>query len=126
MLLVYPVAGTDLTTPSYRQDEHAVPLSKSAIEWFVKNTIQSPADPQDTRLNVYGRANLAGLPPATIINAEIDPLASDGKLLAEKMRAARVRVTYIMSSVGVSRTSSSAWMQLSGRLPKRRTLPRGS
>ena len=94
MLLVYPVAGTDLTTPSYKQDEHAVPLSKPAIEWFVKNTIQSPADLQDPRLNVYGKANLAGLPPATIINAEIDPLASDGQLLAEKLRAAGVKTTH--------------------------------
>ncbi len=94
MLLVYPVAGTDLTTPSYKQDEHAVPLSKPAIEWFVKNTIQSPADLQDPRLNVYGKANLAGLPPATIINAEIDPLASDGQLLAGKLRAAGVKTTH--------------------------------
>jgi acetyl esterase len=94
MLLVYPVAGTDLTTLSYKKDEHAVPLSKPAIEWFVKNTIQSPADLQDPRLNVYGKANLAGLPPATIINAEIDPLASDGQLLAEKLRAAGVKTTH--------------------------------
>ena len=94
MLLVYPVAGTDLTTPSYKLDEHAVPLSKPAIEWFVKNTIQSPADLQDPRLNVYGKADLAGLPPATIINAEIDPLASDGQLLAEKLRAAGVKTTH--------------------------------
>ena len=94
MLLVYPVAGTDLTTPSYKQNEHAVPLSKPAMEWFVKNTIQSPADLQDPRLNVYGKADLAGLPPATIINAEIDPLASDGQLLAEKLRVAGVKVTH--------------------------------
>lgn len=94
MLLVYPVAGTDLTTASYKKDEHAVPLSKPAIEWFVKNTIQSPADLQDPRLNVYGKANLAGLPPATIINAEIDPLASDGQILAEKLRGAGVKTTH--------------------------------
>ena len=94
MLLVYPVAGKDLTTPSYKQDEHAVPLSKPAIERFVKNTIQSPADLQDPRLNVYGKANLAGLPPATIITAEINPLASDGQLLAKKLRAAGVKTTH--------------------------------
>ena len=93
MLLVYPIAGTDLTTPSYKQNEHAVPLSKPAMEWFVKNTIQSPADLQDPRLNVSGKANLVGLPPATIINAEIDPLASDGQMLADKLRAAGVKVT---------------------------------
>ncbi len=92
MLLVYPVAGTNLATPSYKQNENAVPLSKPAIEWFVKNTVRSPADLQDSRLDVYGKANLRGLPPATIINADIDPLASDGQILADKLRAAGVKV----------------------------------
>lgn len=94
MLLVYPVAGTNLNTPSYQQNQNAVPLSKAAIEWFVQNTISQPADLQDPRLDIVGRANVAGLPPATIINAEIDPLASDGLLLTEKLRAAGVRTTY--------------------------------
>ena len=94
MLLVYPVSGTDLTTPSYKENENAVPLSKNAIEWFVQNTIQSPADLQDARLNIIGKANVANLPPATIITADIDPLASDGLLLTEKLRAAGVKVTY--------------------------------
>ena len=94
MLLVYPVAGTDLTTPSYKENENAVPLSKSAIEWFVKNTITGPADLQDPRLNIVGKANLQGLPPATIINASIDPLASDGMLLTEKLKAAGNKVSH--------------------------------
>jgi acetyl esterase len=94
MLLVYPVAGTDLGTPSYVQNQNAVPLSKAAIEWFVKNTITSPADLQDPRLNIVGKANLRGLPPATIINAGIDPLASDGLLLSEKLRAAGNKATH--------------------------------
>ncbi len=94
MLLVYPVAGTNLNTPSYLQNENAVPLSKAAIEWFMRNATTSPADLQDPRLDIIGRANVAGLPPATIINAGIDPLASDGLLLTEKLRAAGVRTTY--------------------------------
>ena len=94
MLLVYPVAGTDLTTPSYRQNDHAAPLSKLAMEWFIKNTMQSPDDLQDPRLNLYSEANLAGLPPATIINAEIDPLASDGEMLAARLRAAGVKTKH--------------------------------
>ena len=94
MLLVYPVAGTDLSTPSYRRNENAVPLSKAAIEWFVRNTVSQPSDTQDPRLDVVGKANVAGLPPATVITAGIDPLASDGLLLTEKLRAAGVRTTY--------------------------------
>ena len=94
MLLVYPVAGTDLTTPSYVRNENAIPLSKAAMEWFVRNTVASPADLQDPRLNIIGRANVAGLPAATIINAGIDPLASDGLMLTEKLREAGVRTVY--------------------------------
>jgi acetyl esterase len=45
---------------------------------------------QDPRLNVYGRANLRDLPPATIINAELDPLRSDGEMLAQRLREAGV------------------------------------
>ncbi|WP_310539300.1 alpha/beta hydrolase fold domain-containing protein, partial [Phenylobacterium sp.] len=37
-------------------------------------------------------ANLTGLPPTTIILAEIDPLRDDGVGLADKMRAAGVTV----------------------------------
>ena len=35
MLLVYPVAGTDMNTPSYILNQNAMPLSKGAMGWFV-------------------------------------------------------------------------------------------
>lgn len=38
------------------------------------------------------RANLRGLPPTTIITAQIDPLRSDGETLAVAMRKAGDRV----------------------------------
>jgi acetyl esterase len=37
-------------------------------------------------------ANLSGLPATTIINAEIDPLQTEGGMLADKLRAANVPV----------------------------------
>ena len=94
MLLVYPVAGVNMNTPSFRTNEYAVPLSKAAMEWFVKNTIAKPDDVNDPRLDITGKANLAGLPPATVIGAEIDPLTSEVKMLADKLRAAGVKTTY--------------------------------
>ena len=91
-LLVYPVAGTDLTTPSYQETTKAVPLNRAAIEWYVGNFVNSPIDLKDSRLNVVGAANLAGLPPTTIVLAEIDPLRSEGEALTDKLRAAGVPV----------------------------------
>ena len=86
-LLIYPVAGTDLNTPSYIANEYALPLGKADIQWYVKNTIRSPADLQDPRLDLIGRADLHNLPPTTIVSAEIDPLASDGTFLTYKLQA---------------------------------------
>ena len=45
----------------------------------------------DPRINLVG-ANLAGLPPVTIVAAQIDPLRSEGALLADRMSAAGVSV----------------------------------
>jgi acetyl esterase/lipase len=94
MLLVYPVAGVDMNTESYRQHANAVPLSKQAMEWFVQNATNGPQDLQDPRLDVVGKADLKGLPSATVITAEIDPLRSEGKALADKLRQAGVEVKY--------------------------------
>ncbi|MEN0076289.1 MAG: alpha/beta hydrolase [Paracraurococcus sp.] len=90
MLLVYPVAGTDTRTPSYLENTAAVPLGRADILWFVDKLTRSPLDLQDPRLDVIGKADLRGLPPATIINAGIDPLRSDGEMLAQKLQAAGV------------------------------------
>ncbi len=89
-LLVYPVAGTDLNTPSYNETTNAIPLNRAAIEWYVAHFTSGPIDLQDPRLNVVGKASLAGLPPTTIVSAEIDPLRSEGEALAQKLKAAGV------------------------------------
>jgi acetyl esterase len=64
------------------------------MEWFIKNTIAKPADKEDPRLDLVGRANLKGLPDATVITDDIDPLMSEGKALAEKLKAAGSHVMY--------------------------------
>ena len=92
MALIYPVAGTDTNTPSYRENTATVPLSRAGLLWFVDKATRSSTDLQDPRLNVVGRADLRGLPPATIVNAEIDPLRSEGEALAVRLREAGVPV----------------------------------
>ena len=84
-LLIYPVAGADTHTPSYIADEYAVPLSRADVLWYVNNTVSSPADLQDPRLDLIGKADLHNLPPTTVISAEIDPLESDGTFLTYKL-----------------------------------------
>ena len=91
-VLVYPVAGVDMNTDSYRENADAKPLNKAMLGWFYGHFLRGDADKQDPRVDLVGRANLAGLPPATVITAGIDPLRSEGQALAEKLQQAGVRV----------------------------------
>lgn len=91
-VLVYPVAGDDMETESYRENEVALPLSKAGMMWFVQEALETESQAADPRIDLNGRDDLAGLPPATIITAQIDPLRSDGETFAERLRAAGVEV----------------------------------
>ena len=93
ILAVYPVAGNDTNTVSYRENANAKPLNRAMMGWFFENYTSSPADAQDPRLNILG-ADLKGLPPTTIITAQIDPLRTEGEMLAAKLREAGVTVSY--------------------------------
>ncbi len=93
VVAVYPVAGTNLDTPSYQENEKAKPLSKAGMEWFFKHEAASEADLKDPRLDLVKAADLKGLPPTTIITAEIDPLRSDGEMLAESLGKAGVKAS---------------------------------
>jgi len=90
-ILVYPVAGSNMSTPSYLKNAAAKPLNKPMMMWFVKNYLNSMDEAIDPRINLVG-ANLKGLEPTTIITAEIDPLQSEGKTLAGELKGAGVQV----------------------------------
>ncbi len=90
-VLVYPIAGYDLTTPSYQENADAKPLNKPMMAWFFQQYLRSPADGKNPLIDLV-HADLAGLPPATIVNARIDPLRSDGELLAAALKQAGVDV----------------------------------
>lgn len=92
ILAVYPVGQTgDLNTRSYVDSATAKPLNKAMIEWFVDKLLAKPSDKMDFRLDLV-HANLKGLPPVTIINAEIDPLREDGAMLESALQKAGVKV----------------------------------
>ncbi|GAA3938881.1 alpha/beta hydrolase [Hymenobacter algoricola] len=93
-LLVYPIAGYDLNTPSYQKNAAAKPLSKPFMAWFFDKYLRTPADGKSPMISLVTAPNLKGLAPATVIGAGIDPLMSEGKTYADKLKAAGVPVTY--------------------------------
>ena len=93
VISVYPIAQNDTTTPAYNTYANAKPLNRPMMGWFAKHTVRTPADLQDPRINLV-KADLKGLPPVTIINAEIDPLRDDGPALQRALRDAGVQVEH--------------------------------
>jgi acetyl esterase/lipase len=91
ILSVYPIAATDLNTPSYQDTSNGPTLNRALMAWFFRYVPRAPADLTDPRINLVS-ANLQGLAPVTIVAAQIDPLRSEGELLAQKLRAAGVEV----------------------------------
>lgn len=93
-VLIYPVADHAFDTPSQRQYAAAKPLSTPMLRWFYGHYLRTPADGADPMFSVLRAPSLAGLPPATVITAEIDPLRSEGTSFAQRLAAAGVPVDY--------------------------------
>ena len=92
-LLVYPIAGYDLNTPSYLANTETKPLNKDLMAWFFKYYLRTPADGKSPLIDLV-HANLKGLPPTTVITDQYDPLMSEGKMLADNIQKAGVPVKY--------------------------------
>ncbi|MES2461632.1 MAG: alpha/beta hydrolase [Armatimonadota bacterium] len=92
-LSVYPIADNDTTRPSYNENAEAVPLNRPSMQYFFNNYLNTPAEGDNPLISLV-QANLAGLPPTTVITAEIDPLRSEGQDLATRLTAAGVSTRY--------------------------------
>ena len=90
VLAVYPIASGDPALPSKSEAANARPLNTPMLKWFAHYVARTPADMMDPRWDLT-RADLHGLPPVTIINADIDPLRDDGLALEKALEAAGVR-----------------------------------
>jgi len=93
-VLIYPGIGTREDQQSVR-DHAGLVLSEADLEWFrdcyygSEITLQNPyADP--TRA-----CDHSGLPPATVLTAEFDPLRDGGVIYAEQLRDAGVDVRHV-------------------------------
>lgn len=90
-VLIYPITQADMNTESYKMYEKAKPLNKAMMGWFTEQYLNTMIEAQDPKISLVN-ANLKSLPPTTIITAEIDPLHDDGVILADKLKAAGVKV----------------------------------
>ena len=87
-MLIYPVTNYAFDTPSYQEigTNPQVPLNRLGMEWFWDKYLQSPADGSNPYASPLRAKSLKGLPPATVITADIDPLRSEGQAYAQRLR----------------------------------------
>ncbi|HWT42304.1 MAG TPA: alpha/beta hydrolase, partial [Sphingopyxis sp.] len=93
-LLLYPVIDNDFSRVSYIENGAGYFLSGAMMQWFwaqyLGDTDQAPA-PHAAPIRA---PSLAGLPSATVITAEYDPLRDEGNAYAARLAAEGVEVTH--------------------------------
>jgi acetyl esterase len=82
--LLYPVAGHDFETDSYRENADGPLLTRADMKWFYDNYLRSPVDAANPFAVPLRADSLGGLPPATVVTAGFDPLRDDGVALADR------------------------------------------
>ena len=82
--LLYPIAGRDFETDSYRENADGPLLTREDMRWFYERYLRSPVDAANPYAVPLRANDLGDLPPATVVTAGFDPLRDDGLALAER------------------------------------------
>lgn len=93
-LLIYPPSDPTMVLPSVQQNGAGYLLTRADMAWFMDHYAPDPAMRADPAIDLLN-ADLAGLPPAVVATAELDPLRDDGDALAARLQAAGVPVSHI-------------------------------
>ena len=93
-MLVYPYVDTSFASAnasSARENATVIPLNRAMLTWFSTYILPSKSYGSNPLASpLYADTNaLKGMPPATIVQAELDPLRSQGTAYADKLRRAR-------------------------------------
>jgi acetyl esterase len=93
-VLVYPVVDPACASASMVRNGAGYLLTADSMRFMWHSYLGDDAHRSDPRANPLAATTLAGLPPATVITAEYDPLCDEGEAYARALAAAGVPVTW--------------------------------
>ena len=88
LLLITPLATSSLGGVSMAENADSRPLTRRTVRWEQRTYAPGGAARRDPRLDLLRRDDWAGLPAATVVLAEIDPLRAEGQAVADRLIAA--------------------------------------
>jgi acetyl esterase len=93
-VLIYPVLGIDLDTPSYRRNAEAPCLTRNEMIYYWESVLgpRGGANWADKYIIPLIETDYSNLPPAFITAAAYDPLYDDAVIYGERLKAAGVEV----------------------------------
>ena len=90
--LIYPATSCEFDTASYRDNAEGYFLTAEAMRWFWGHYLGDMSRALEPYACPKHAASLQGLPPATIITAEYDPLRDEAEDYGRALQAAGVAV----------------------------------
>jgi len=93
-VLIYPVLDHDFTTDSYEKNAEGYLLTRAGMEWFWNHYLETPLDGKNPYASPLQAQDVSGLPAATIIVGEFDPLRDEDAAYADRLSEAGVPVDF--------------------------------
>jgi acetyl esterase len=93
--LIYPTIAPDFSLRSYAEFGQGPGLTKVDMEWFWRQFLGEEMKVGDHRASPAAAATLAGLPPAYVLVAALDPLRDEGERYATQLKQAGVATTMV-------------------------------
>jgi len=83
--LIYPCIDKDFDSYSYIKHSEAPFLTKKMMLWFFDTYLNGPEDYSNPSVFPILEKNFSGMPKTVLLNAELDPLATEGRKLAKRL-----------------------------------------
>jgi acetyl esterase len=94
-LLEIPVTDMTMSKPSIQENGEGYILTRRAVEQCIGYYLNDPIQARDPYASPLLARDLASLPPALVMTAEMDPLRDEGEAYAQRLSEAGVQVRLV-------------------------------